>query len=303
MALVVRSAGVMELVGRDAGLTQVATGFQFTEGPVWHPREGVLYFSDIPSDVIHRLDPAPSGPGQVSEYRRPSQKSNGLTLDRELRLIACQHSSSEVTRTGVDGEAAPIATHWQGTQLNSPNDVVVRSDGSIFFTDPLYGRRARTGIERPQDLDFQGVYRIDPAGELHLLLNDMSAPNGLAFSVDESTLYVDDSQDLLIRRFAVAPDGSLSGGEVIYRQEEGSERGVPDGMKVDERDNIWVTGPSGVWVLGPDGTPLGVIEVSERTANLTWGGPDRHDLYITASTSVYRVRTLVGPAPLPHWGS
>ena len=303
MAVGVRSAGVTELVARDAELTQVATGFQFTEGPVWQPREGVLYFSDIPSDVIHRLEPSPSGPGSVSEFRRPSQKSNGLTLDRELRLIACQHSSSEVTRTGSDGVPAPIATHWEGTQLNSPNDVVVRSDGSIFFTDPIYGRRARTGIERPQDLDFQGVYRIDPGGELHLLLGDMSAPNGLAFSVDESTLYVDDSQDLLIRRFGAAPDGSLSGGEVIYRQEEGSERGVPDGMKVDERGNIWVTGPGGVWVLGPDGSPLGVIEVPERTANLTWGGPDRHDLYITASTSVYRVRTLVGPAPLPHWGA
>src|SRR6266480_4352601 len=124
MAVVVRSAGLTELVARDAEVIQVATGFQFTEGPVWHPKQGCLYFSDIPSDVIQRLDPAPEGLGRVTEYRRPSQKSNGLTLDRELRLIACQHSSSEVTRTGSDGVALPIANQWQGTELNSPNDVV-----------------------------------------------------------------------------------------------------------------------------------------------------------------------------------
>jgi gluconolactonase len=297
MKVIVKSASVSELIDGDAPLERVATGFSFTEGPVWHPVERCLLFSDIPADVIYRWEAATG----ITEFRRPSEMSNGLTLDGHLRLIACHHATSRVTRTEADGRVVALATHWQGKELNSPNDVVVRSDGSIYFTDPAYGRRAPHGVPREQELDFQGVYRIDPQGELHLAAaGDYPAPNGLCFSPGELLLYVNDSVLGHIRRFSVRPDGSLEGGEVWFTEEGAGPEGVPDGMKCDERGNVWVCGPRGIWIVSPEGEHLGVIEIPETAANLTWGGDDWHELFITATSSVYRIRTRVGPNHVPY---
>lgn len=273
-----------QLVAEDAEVERVADGFEFTEGPVWNPPGGYLLFSDIPGDAVFRWE---EGAG-VSEYRRPSHHSNGLTIDAQGRLLACHHGSHVVTREELDGTVAVIASHYEGKELNSPNDVVVRSDGSIYFTDPPYGR----GMESEQQLPFQGVYRIPPGGgDLQLLVDDFARPNGLCFSPDERVLYIDDTERMHIRAFDVAPDGSLGSGRLFFQEEASEElgRGAPDGMKADERGNVYCTGPGGVWVIGPEGDHLGVIRVPENTANLNWGGADWSTLYLTATHAVYRI--------------
>ena len=273
-----------QLVAEDVEVERVADGFEFTEGPVWHPRGGYLLFSDIPGDAIFRWE---EGAG-VSEYRRPSHHSNGLTLDAEGRLLACHHGSHVVTREEPDGTVAVVASHYEGKELNSPNDVVVRSDGSIYFTDPPYGR----GTESEQQLPFQGVYRIPPGGgDLQLLVDDFARPNGLCFSPDGRVLYIDDTERMHIRAFDVAPDGSLANGRLFFQEEASEElgRGAPDGIKADERGNVYCTGPGGVWVIGPEGEHLGIIRVPENTANLNWGGPDWSTLYLTATHGLYRI--------------
>jgi len=263
---------------RTSELTRLATGFQFTEGPVWHP-DGYLIFSDIPADTIYRLQG-----GATDVFRRPSGNSNGLAFDREGRLVACEHGNRRVSVTQTDGTVVPVATHYQGKRLNSPNDVVVKSDGSIYFTDPPYG-------VRPEDreLDFQGVYRLGADGGLTLLADDFVKPNGLAFSPDEKVLYVDDTDRGWIRAFDVREDGLLANGRVFARL-EGPGHGRPDGMKVDVEGNVYCTGPGGVWVIGPDGRPLDVIETPEAAANVAFGGDDGRTLFITARASIYGVQ-------------
>ena len=189
----------------------------------------------------------------------PSNKVNGTTLDGEGRQVLCEHSTSSLVRLERDGSRTVLATHWDGKELNSPNDVVLRSDGQIYFTDPPYGRWPGFGVERDRELDICGVYRIDGAGDLHLEVDDFNKPNGLCFSVDESVLYINDTEEQTIRRFAVAADGSLSGGDVLFEMPGPMEyaRGVPDGMKLDAAGNLWCTGPGGVWVVSPDGEHLG----------------------------------------------
>ena len=199
-----------------------------------------------------------------------------------------------------------LASHFEGKELNSPNDVCVRSDGSIYFTDPWYGRMPGFGVERPRELGFQGVYRVRPDGALELLVDRdlFDQPNGLCFSPDEKTLYVNDSEEALIRAFAVAADGSLSGGEVFasgIRSE--AEPGVPDGMKCDAEGNVWVTAPGGVWVYSPSGALIGKLRVPEVVANLAWGGDDFRTLFLTATRSVYAVKTKVGPRAEPYMGA
>jgi gluconolactonase len=286
--IVSSSSLIYELVEESAEVRLVVSGFEFTEGPLWSS-EGYLLFSDIPGNVIRRWWEAS---GKVEEVRRPSNMTNGLTFDAEGRLIACEHATSRVTRTEHDGTITTLASHYGGRELNSPNDVVVKSDGSIYFTDPAYGREAYFGVERPQELDFCGVYKIPPqGGALTLLVDDVEAPNGLCFSPDESHLYVNDSERMDIRVFNLRPDGKLKDGRVLLVEEYSEEmrEGNPDGMKVDERGNVYCTGPGGVWVIGREGEHVGTICVPEKTSNLNWGGPGWNTLYITASTSIYRV--------------
>jgi gluconolactonase len=261
---------------------RLATGCQFTEGPVWLP-DGYLLFSDIPADRIYRWVPD----GNVTVWREPSGNSNGLALDRQGRLIACEHGNRRVSRTAAGGAVDAVVDRYRGKRLNSPNDVVVKSDGTIYFTDPPYGIEAE---EREQPCN--GVYRILNDGGLELLVDDFDRPNGLAFSPDESILYIADSPRRHVRAFEVLPDGSLTNSRVFADMDH-PQPGSPDGMKVDEEGHLYVAGATGVWVFEQDGTHLGVIVTPERPANCAWGDSDRKSLYITARTSLYRIRVKV----------
>jgi len=297
-----KSRAIYDLVEEGAGVERLATGFGFTEGPIWHPDQNVLFFSDLAADIRRsvKLD------GTVSEVRSPSLRCNGMTLDRDLDLLVCEHVTSSLVRERADGVRETLAFHWQGTYLNSPNDVVVRSDGTIYFSDPWYGRMSAHGVDRPRELGWQGVFRIPPGGgqdelDLAVLEDEFHMPNGLCFSPDESLLYIDDTPRAHIKVWDVNPDGKLANGRMFFEGiGSGTSGGVVDGMKCDEHGNIWVTGPSGVWVITPGGEHLGVIEVPENTSNLAWGGPDWHTLFVTASTSVYAIATKVGPRPEPY---
>jgi gluconolactonase len=260
----------------------LATGFQFTEGPIWIS-DGYLLFSDIPADRIFKWSNA-SG---VEIWREPSGQSNGLTIDLEGRLIACEHGNRRVSRMEPDGTVVPLAERYRGKRLNSPNDVVVKSDGTIYFTDPPYGVEPE---EREQPCN--GVYRILPDGTLELLVDDFDRPNGLAFSPDESVLYIDDSPRRHVRAFDVRSDGTLYNSRIIADMDH-PQPGSPDGMKIDQEGHLYVTGATGVWVFEPNGLLLGVIVPPERPANCAWGDEDRKSLYITARTSLYRIRVNV----------
>ncbi|HWQ13620.1 MAG TPA: SMP-30/gluconolactonase/LRE family protein [Roseiflexaceae bacterium] len=266
---------------------RIAGGFQFTEGPVWHP-DGYLLFSDIPASRIYQWRPG----GEATVWREPSGNANGLTLDRQGRLIACEHGNRRVSRTAADGSVTAIAERYGGRRLNSPNDVVVRSDGTVYFTDPPYGIQPE---QREQPVN--GVYRILPDGTLELLVDDFDRPNGLAFAPDERTLYIDDSPRRHVRAFDVLPDGRLANSRVVCDMDH-PQPGSPDGMKIDVEGHLYVTGATGVWVFEPDGELLGVVTLPERPANCAWGDADRQTLYITARTSLYRVRTKVPGLPV-----
>jgi gluconolactonase len=288
------------LVDPYAPVAQIGSGFNFIEGPIWHPLERYLLFSDMPGDVRRRWDPR----GGVSEVRRPSNKCNGMTYDADLNLIVCEHATSSLVRERPDGTRDVLATHFERQELNSPNDVCVRSDGSIYFSDPWYGRMPVYGVERPRQLGFQGVYRVPPGGGAPQLLVDrflFDQPNGLCFSPDEQRLYVNDTVQALVRVFDAAPDGSLSNGRVFASGIRSAlEPGVPDGMKCDQRGNVWVTAPGGVWVYAPGGDLLGKLRVPELVANLAWGGQDFFTLYLAATHSVFAVATKVGPRREPY---
>jgi gluconolactonase len=279
---------LLRVIDRNVTVEQICTGFKFSEGPIWNQQEQRLYFSDMPNDIRRRW----SEKDGVVEVRNPSNKCNGMTYDAAGNLYVCEHVTSALVMETPGGERKVLATHWQGKELNSPNDVVVRSDGSVYFTDPTYGRMPVFGLERKQDLDFQGVYRVSRDGTLHNEANDFDQPNGLCFSPDEKTLYVNDTTRAHIRAFDVAAGGSLSGSRV-FADHIGTgdyNEGVVDGMKCDEHGNIYVTGPRGIWVIGPQGKHLGVIRMPEVAGNLNWGGRDWNDLYCCCSTSIYRVR-------------
>ena len=270
--------GFRKLVPAEATLERVATDFQFTEGPAWDGK-GALYFSDIPADTIYKLDLA----GNVAPFLKPSGKSNGLLLDRDGALLACRHWERNVARISMDEKVTIIADSYGGKKLNSPNDLCLASDGSLYFTDPHYGLEGR-----PQEQPVEGVYRVTSEGKIARVIDDMTRPNGIDLSPDGKTLYVADSQDCKLRAYARQPDGSVTGGrDFIDMRHEGP--GVPDGMALDSEGNIYCTN-GGVWVISPDGRRLGTIAVPEVTANCTFGGPDHRDLYITASKSVYRIR-------------
>jgi gluconolactonase len=292
MAVVVHSEKLSELIDENAEVEQLATGFMFTEGPIWMS-DGSLHFSDMPGDKRRRWHPAEG----VTVLRDPSNKCNGMTLDDDGNLIVCEHVTSSVVREKPDGTRETLATHWQGQELNSPNDVIVASDGSIIFTDPTYGRMPGFGIEREQDLDFQGVYRLPgDGGELELLVDDFKQPNGLCLSPNESLLYINDTERAHIRVFDVGPNHALSNDRVFAANigdGDLAKGGLVDGMKLDEHGNVYVTGPDGVWVIGTDGEHLGTIEVPESVGNINWGEDGWRSLFIAASTSVYRVRMKI----------
>ncbi|WP_217352278.1 MULTISPECIES: SMP-30/gluconolactonase/LRE family protein [unclassified Ruegeria] len=275
-----------DIVDAEATLEKVAEGFLFTEGPIWHPVEAHLTFSDIPGNEMFRMD----ANGNVTSFRKPSDMGNGNTYDHKGRMLTCHHATSSVTRTELDGTITTLATHYEGKELNSPNDLVARRDGLIFFTDPTYGRMEYYGVIREPEMGAQGVYCLTPdGGTITRIADDFAQPNGLCFSLDHNTLYVNDTEHKHIRRFEVAEDGSVTGGDVWVEVTVGEGDGHPDGMKIDSKGNVYCTGPGGVHVITPDGETLGVIRMAEFTANFAWGGDDLTDLYFTSSTSIYRI--------------
>jgi gluconolactonase len=300
----VRSDKIGGLVDENAEVERLGTGFTFTEGPIWNPDGEFLLFSDMPGDTRRRWDES-SG---IQVVMSPSNKGNGMTLDADGRLIVCEHSTSSLVRMDPDGTGSGrevLASHFEGQELNSPNDVCVKSDGSIWFSDPWYGRMPVFGVERERELGWQGVFRLPPGGgdpQLVVEQDEYEQPNGLCFSPDESLLYINDTPKAWIKVYDVGSDGSLSNGRMFF---EGIgtgdiEKGIPDGMKCDEQGNIWVTGPGGVWVISSGGEHLGTIRVPENTGNLAWGGPGWNWLFIPSSTSLYRVKTKVGPRREPY---
>ena len=291
MVVETRSPLLASLIDPDAALTCLGSGYEFTEGPVWSAVEECLYFSDMPGDIRRRW----SEKGGVVEVRNPSNKCNGMTYDAAGNLYVCEHATSKLIMETAAGERRVLASHWQGKELNSPNDVVLRSDRMIYFSDPIYGRVPVFGIERSQELNFQGLFRVSPDGKLHLESDDFEAPNGLCFSPDEKLLYVNDSARAHIRVFPVGSDGTLGKSRLFARRIGIGDLagGVVDGMKCDERGNVYVTGPRGIWVLSPGGVHLGVIGMPEHAGNLNWGGRDWDELFCACSTSIYRVKLKV----------
>lgn len=286
-----KSLSLDDILALGARVEKVAGGFQFTEGPVW-ASDGYLLFSDIPANIIYQWTP---GTDKAQVWRTPSGNSNGLTFDIERRLLVCEHGNRRISRyartcTEPDGTITTLADIYDGKKLNSPNDIVVHSSGAIYFTDPPYGL---VDQQVGKELDFNGVYRLDPDGTLTLLDDSLPRPNGLAFSPDESVLYVDDSELGIIRAYDVQPDGGLANAR-LFAELKGDKEGVPDGLKVDLLGNVFCTGPGGVWVFDPSGAKLGVIETPEVPANLAWGDDDFKTLYITARTGLYRIRVETG---------
>lgn len=278
------NAGTGAWVDPIAGVGQVAKvagGFSFTEGPAWFSAHGKLLFSDIPANRIYALTP----PSNVTVHREPSGNSNGLAVDPAGLLVAAEHSGRRISRTAANGGVTTVADAWQGKKLNSPNDVIARSDGTLYFTDPPYGGN-------PNELGFQGVFRVSPAGALSLVTQDMFRPNGIALSPDEKTLYVCDSEQNFVRKYDLAADGTASN-----PQKFADTAPTPDGMAVDLQGDLFVTTQAGVVVYRSDATLVGTIAVPEQPANATFGGSDGKSLYITARTSLYRVDVAVAGLP------
>ena len=289
MSCEVRDPRFLDVVAEDLELETLADGFKFTEGPIWHPLEKHLTFSDIPANRMFRW----RSEAGVETFRDPSNMTNGNTYDHQGRLLSCEHATSRVTRTEPDGSITVLASHYQGKELNSPNDIVVRKDGAIYFTDPSYGRAGGTGVVREPELDFRGLYRIEGDGGLTLLASDFDMPNGLAFTPDHRSLYVADTPRMHIRKFAIDEGGGLSGGEV-FAESTGKGAGAPDGLKTDSAGHVFCAGPGGVHVYHPDdGTCLGVIQTPAFCANFAWGGDDLRTFFLTSSTCLYRTRLKV----------
>ena len=285
------------LVPRDAGIEKVAGGFQFTEGPLWRP-DGRLWFSDIVGNVVRAVTPAGQVEVLIQESGGHSDApagsfvgSNGMVAGKDGEVILCQHANRRIVRVGKDLKMTPLLEKFQSKRFNSPNDLVYKSDGSLYFTDPPYGL-LKQDDDPAKELKFNGVFRY-AGGKVQLLIKDLTRPNGIAFSPDEKTLYVANSEPRRMwMRYDVAADGSISNGRVFADVTAEKESDVPDGMKVDSQGDIYATGPGGLWVFGPDGKHLGTIKPPETPANCNWGD-DGKTLYITARTSVYRIKLAV----------
>lgn len=275
----------------NAPVKEIASGFDWVEGPVWFGDLNCLLFSDIPNNRIMRWIP---GVG-VSTFRAPSNFSNGHTRDRQGRLVSCEHGTRRVTRTELDGSITVIADRFAGKRLNSPNDVIVASDGAVWFSDPHYGISTDyEGTKSEQELPCN-VYRVDTNGHIEAVLTDFNCPNGLAFSPDESRLYVADTGRMFskdpqhIRVFTVGSNWKLSGGEVFHS----ITPGCADGMRVDESGNLWSSAADGVHCIAPNGQLLGKILVPQTVSNVCFGGRHKHQLFITATTSVYSISLAI----------
>ena len=289
------------LIARDAKVEKIADGFEWVEGPVWSKPGGYLLFTDIPNNSVFKFQPG----GGVSLFMKPSgytgsapftgrePGANGLTFDSQGRLTLAEHGDRRIARLEPDGRKITLVDRYQGKRINSPNDLVYKSDGSLYFTDPPFG--LPMSFDDPgKELPFQGVYRLAKNGELTLPIRDIKAPNGIAFSPDEKTLYVSNAErdNAVWYAYAVKADGTLGDRRVLFDATEFAKtrKGVPDGMKVDREGNLFAAGPGGLYVIAPDGVLLGRIELGAATANCAWG-EDGSVLYIAASTAIYRIRT------------
>jgi gluconolactonase len=283
------------IVAKDQEVEELASGFGGdlgpAEGPVWWQEEGYLLFSDISNNRRMKWTP---GAG-VTLFHEPTNRANGLTRDRQGRLVACEHDARRVTRVESDGSLTVVAYQYRGWRLNRPNDVVVKSDGSIYFTDPMT-------FNVDSDLDFCGVYRVAPdLGSIHVVVRDFVLPNGLCFSPDESILYVNDSRQRHIRAFDVEPSGllALATGRVFCTM-TGERPGNPDGMKVDVEGNVYCTGPGGIWILDKAGTHLGTILTTAPVTNIAWGDATWSMLYITTRHTLARIQLKIPGIPVPR---
>ena len=288
------------LVVLSAGLEELYSDCRWAEGPVWFADTGCLIWSDIPNERMLRWVPG----GSVSIFRAPSNFANGNTRDRQGRLVSCEHGTRRVTRTETDGSITVLADSYKGRRLNSPNDVVVRSDGTVWFTDPTYGILSDyEGYKAEPEQATRNVYRVDPViGELEIMVDDFRQPTGLAFSPDETKLYVADSaasHDINaprhIRVFDVMNGNKLANGRVFCN----IDAGIPDGFRADTAGNIWTSAGDGVHCFAPDGTLLGKIKIPQTVANLTFGGPRRNQLFIAATQSLYHVYTATTGTQVP----
>jgi gluconolactonase len=299
-----KDAALDALLAADARFEKLADGFQFTEGPVWDATSGSLLFSDPNTNVIYRLDAARgasvfrehSGYDGADVGRLHQPGSNGIAFDPQGRLTACEHGNRRVTRTEPDGKVTVLADRFEGKRLNSPNDLVYRSDGTLYFTDPPFGL-AKAYDDPAKEMAFSGVFCWKD-GKLRLVSRDLKGPNGIAFSPDERWLYVSnwDDRSKIIMRYAVQPDGALRDGKVFFDMTSAPGAEALDGLKVDTKGNIYSSGPGGVWVISPIGKHLGTLRLPELPANFAWGDADRKALYLTARTGVYKVRMLVSGA-------
>ncbi len=266
----------------DPVVEKIAEGFNFIEGPVWI--EGIgLVFSDIPENTIFLF----SVDSAVSEYLNPSGNSNGLALDSQGRLLLAQHGPRQIARLETNGTITPLATHYDGLRLNSPNDLAVKSNGSVFFTDPPYGLNDQGGTS---ELGYYGIYRLSPGGEVQLLDNSLARPNGICFSPDELKLYVDDSETRNIYVWDVVNDTAIGNKQFFAHI---SPAGYADGMKVDPYGYLYVSGPIGIWIFNQDGTAVDTIPVPGQTANCAWGNDDSSALYVTSGNDLYRISNRV----------
>jgi gluconolactonase len=288
------------VVPRDVRIEQLASGFSFTEGPVWTP-EGLLLFSDPDDNRIYRWSAdlgvsvfrTKSGYSgtDIGEYRQPG--SNGLTLDAHGRLTIAEHGNRRITRLEKNGDITVLADRFDGRRLNSPNDLVYRSDGSLYFTDPFFGL-PKLEQDRRREQPHAGIYRVQN-GHVQLLSTDLKGPNGIAFSPDERYLYVAnwDEHKKVVMRWEVRHDGSLADGRVFFDMTAAPGQEALDGLKVDREGHVYVSGPGGVWILSPEGTHVGTLRVPELPANFTWGDADGRTLYLTARSGIYRIRMRI----------
>ena len=283
LALITMPVFAQKPVLNNPVVEKVAEGFSFTEGPLWLNETGLI-FSDIPENkiMLYSID------SSVSEYLNPSGNSNGLTLDHKGWVIMAQHGPRQVARLEADGKITPLATHYDGKRFNSPNDLVVKSDGSIFFTDPPYGLNDQGGTS---ELGYYGIYRLSPEGVVFLLDKTLTRPNGICFSPDETVLYVDDCEALNIYAWDVENDSVIANKRLFASLTPNSANDrYADGMKIDRNGFLYISGPKGIWILSPNGDFVNTISVPGQTANCGWGDEDGLSLYVTSGNAIYRIR-------------
>ena len=299
MAVVALDSRLNDLVDAGVKIEQIVTGCVFTEGPLYNPRDKSLVFSDVRTGIMRRW----SEKDGVSIFREKAQSNiaNGNTWDRDGNLLTCEHDGRRVSRTLPDGSIETFVAKWGDARLNSPNDVVCAANGDVLFTDPTYGLRQPDGSIAGQEYPCPGVFRFRvDEGTLQLLVRDFAAPNGLALTEDGARMYICDTREQTIRIFDVEPDGNIKNSRVFCEAKHGEHQGRPDGMKLDSRGNVYLAAnsPEGIWVFDPQGKLLGFIGVGESPANLAWGDDDWQTMYVTAQTSVYRLRMKVPGQPV-----